>query len=62
MPTDQQLADVKKRIGCDKLILDANDFSVQFMVPGVSLDLAPSPRFLGDKAVEEMKNAELSAD
>ncbi len=56
MPTEKQLAEVKKRIGCDKLILDANDFSVQFTVPGVSLDLgAIAKGFAADKAVKEMK-------
>ncbi|PKL47849.1 MAG: hypothetical protein CVV39_05175 [Planctomycetes bacterium HGW-Planctomycetes-1] len=56
MPTESQLAEVKKTIGCDKLILDANDFSVRFTTKGVSLDLgAIAKGFAADKAIEEMK-------
>ena len=58
VPTEKQLAKVKKRIGYDKLILDANDFSVRFTARGVSLDLgAIAKGFAADKAVEEMKKA-----
>jgi thiamine biosynthesis lipoprotein len=56
MPTQKQLAEVKKRIGCDKLVLDANDFSIRFTTEGISLDLgAIAKGFAADKAVEEMK-------
>ena len=56
VPTEKQLAKVKKRIGYDKLILDANDLSVRFTTRGVSLDLgAIAKGFAADKAVEEMK-------
>ncbi|MFA5293745.1 MAG: FAD:protein FMN transferase [Phycisphaerae bacterium] len=56
MPTDKQLAEVKKRIGCDKLILDVNDFSIRFAAEGISLDLgAIAKGFAADKAVAEMK-------
>ena len=56
MPTEKQLAEVKKRIGYDKLILDANEFSVRFTTAGVSLDLgAIAKGFAADKAVAEMK-------
>jgi thiamine biosynthesis lipoprotein len=56
MPTEKQLAEVKKRIGCDKLVLDTNDFSVRFTTEGISLDLgAIAKGFAADKAVEEMK-------
>jgi thiamine biosynthesis lipoprotein len=56
MPTDAQLAEVKKTIGCDKFILDANNFSVRFKTEGVSLDLgAIAKGFAADKALEEMK-------
>jgi thiamine biosynthesis lipoprotein len=56
MPTDKQLAQIKKIIGYDKLLLDANDFSVRFAAEGVSLDLgAIAKGFAADKAVEEMK-------
>lgn len=56
MPTDGQLAEVKGTVGYDKLLLDANDFSVRFTIQGVSLDLgAIAKGFAADKAVEEMK-------
>ena len=58
MPTDKQLARVKKQIGYEKVILDANDFSVRFASRGVSLDLgAIAKGFAADKAVAEMKKA-----
>ncbi len=56
MPTEMQLSEVKKTIGCDKLILDANDFSIRFKTKGVSLDLgAIAKGFAADKTLEEMK-------
>jgi thiamine biosynthesis lipoprotein len=56
MPTDQQLANAKKRIGYDKLLLDANQFTVRFTAESVSLDLgAIAKGFAVDKAIEEMK-------
>jgi thiamine biosynthesis lipoprotein len=56
MPTEQQLAEVRGTVGYEKVILDANDFSVRFVVEGVSLDLgAIAKGFAADKAVEEMK-------
>jgi len=56
MPTEKQLAEVKNRIGCDKLILDVNDFSIRFATEGISLDLgAIAKGFAADKAVDEMK-------
>jgi thiamine biosynthesis lipoprotein len=56
LPTETQLAQVKKVIGYDKIILDANNFSIQFTTQGVSLDLgAIAKGFAADKAVEEMK-------
>lgn len=56
MPTEQQLAEVKKAVGYDKMILDANDLSVRFATEGVSLDLGAIAKGLAaDKAVEEMK-------
>jgi FAD:protein FMN transferase len=56
MPTDKQLDQVKKIIGYDKLILDANNFTVRFTTQGVSLDLgAIAKGFAADKATEEMK-------
>jgi len=58
MPTDEQLAEVKKIIGCDKLLLDANDFSVRFAAEGMKLDLGGIAKgFAVDLAVAEMKKA-----
>jgi thiamine biosynthesis lipoprotein len=56
MPTDEQLAEVKKRIGYDKLLLDANQFTIRFAAEAVSLDLgAIAKGFAADRAIEEMK-------
>jgi len=58
MPTNQQLTDVKKIIGCDKLLLDANNLSVRFAVEGMKLDLgAIAKGFAADKAQEIMKKS-----
>ena len=58
MPTKQQLAEVKKIIGCDKLLLDANDFSVKFAAEGIKLDLGGIAKgFAADIAAAEMKKA-----
>lgn len=55
-PTEQQLAEMKKIIGYDRIILDTNDLSVRFTMQGVSLDLgAIAKGYAADKAVEEMK-------
>jgi len=55
-PTEQQLAEVKKTVGFNRIILDANDLSVRFTMQGVSLDLgAIAKGYAADKAVEEMK-------
>ena len=56
MPTEEQFAEVKKRIGYDKLLLDANQFSVRFAAEGMSLDLgAIAKGFAADKAIAEME-------
>lgn len=58
MPTDKQLAEIKKTIGHEKLILDSNDFSVRFAVEGMKLDLGGIAKgFAVDLAGEEMKKA-----
>jgi len=58
MPTDEQLAEVKKIIGCDKLLLDSNDFSVRFAVEGMKLDLGGIAKgFAVDLAGKEMSKA-----
>jgi thiamine biosynthesis lipoprotein len=56
MPTDKQLAEVKKTVGFNKIILDANVQSVRFTVQGISLDLgAIAKGYAADKAANEMK-------
>lgn len=58
VPTDEQLAAVKKIIGCEKLLLDSNDFSVRFAADGMKLDLGGIAKgFAVDLAVEEMKKS-----
>lgn len=56
-PTDQQLAEVKGKIGYKKILLDANDFSVRLAAGGMKLDLgAIAKGYAADKAVAIMKN------
>ena len=38
-PDEQEIAEVKKRVGFDKLILDDSKRSIRFSVPGMALDL-----------------------
>jgi len=58
LPTDRQLAEVKKIVGYEKLLLDSNDFSVRFTAEGMKLDLGGIAKgFAVDLAVEEMKKA-----
>lgn len=58
MPTDRQLADIKKIIGYDKLLLDSNDYSVRFAVEGMRLDLGGIAKgFAADRAQEIMKKS-----
>lgn len=57
MPSEQELADVKKIIGYDKIILDANNCSVKLAAEGMRLDLGGIAKgFAADKAVAIMKN------
>lgn len=56
-PTDKQLAEVKQKIGCKKILLDANDFSIRLSAGGMKLDLgAIAKGYAADKAVAIMKN------
>ncbi|MHB0945842.1 MAG: FAD:protein FMN transferase [Sedimentisphaerales bacterium] len=56
-PTDQQLAEVKEKIGCEKILLDVNDFSIRLAVGEMKLDLgAIAKGYAADKAVALMKN------
>lgn len=55
LPTEQQLEDVKRIIGYEKIILDANDYSVKFAVDGMRLDLGGIAKgFAADKAQQIM--------
>jgi len=57
VPTDVELAEVKERIGYEKLLLDANDRSVRFAVDAMRLDLGGIAKgYAIDLAVEAMKN------
>jgi thiamine biosynthesis lipoprotein len=57
MPSPQQLADLKKIIGYEKIILDANDCSVKLAVEGMRLDLGGIAKgFAADKAIAIMKS------
>ncbi len=54
-PTDIELADARSKVGYEKLILDANQSSVQFAVEGMKLDLGGIAKgYAVDKAVEAM--------
>jgi len=58
MPAEQQLAEVRETVGYEKLILDANDFSVRFAKENISLDLGGIAKgFAVDLAVKEMKKS-----
>ncbi len=57
LPSEQQLADIKKIIGYEKIILDANDCSVKLAVEGMRLDLGGIAKgFAVDRAIAVMKN------
>lgn len=57
VPTDAKLAEVRAKVGYEKVILDANQMSIQFAVEGMKLDLGGIAKGYGiDKAVEAMTN------
>ncbi|HAL45616.1 MAG TPA: hypothetical protein DCP47_06860 [Phycisphaerales bacterium] len=57
MPSEQQLEDVKKIIGYEKIILDSNNFTVRLAVEGMRLDLGGIAKgFAADKAIAVMKS------
>ncbi len=57
VPSDNELADARSRVGYTKLILDSNEMSVQFAVEGMKLDLGGIAKgYAIDKAVEAMQN------
>ena len=57
VPTDAKLAEVRAKVGYEKVILDANQMSIQFAVEGMKLDLGGIAKgYAIDKAVEAMQN------
>jgi thiamine biosynthesis lipoprotein len=57
VPTDVELAEVKSKVGWDKVILDANEMTVCFAVEGMKLDLGGIAKgYAIDKSVEAMKD------
>lgn len=57
LPTEAQLAEVKNKIGSEKIILDTNDLTVRFVADGMKLDLgAIAKGFAFDMVIGEMKN------
>jgi thiamine biosynthesis lipoprotein len=57
VPTDAKLAEVRAKVGYEKVILDANQMSIQFAVEGMKLDLGGIAKgYAIDKAVETMTN------
>jgi thiamine biosynthesis lipoprotein len=57
VPTDAKLAEVRAKVGYEKVILDANQMSIRFAVEGMKLDLGGIAKGYGiDKAVEAMTN------
>ncbi|MEN6384291.1 MAG: FAD:protein FMN transferase [Phycisphaerales bacterium] len=58
MPTEQQLADIKKIVGYEKIILDSNNLTVRLAADGMKLDLGGIAKgFAADKAQEIMKKS-----
>ncbi len=61
-PSAEQLAEARTRIGYDKLILDANQLTVQFTAPGMKLDLGGIAKgYAIDQSVKAMRSAGASA-
>ncbi len=57
VPSDDELAKARSKVGYEKLILDANEMSVRFVVEGMKLDVGGIAKgYAIDKAVEAMKN------
>ena len=57
VPDDAKLAEARAKVGCEKVILDANQMSVRFAVEGMKLDLGGIAKgYAIDKAVEAMRN------
>jgi thiamine biosynthesis lipoprotein len=59
VPTEQELADARSKVGYEKLILDANEMTVRFAVEGMKLDLGGIAKgYAIDRAVEAMRSSE----
>ena len=62
VPTDAELAEVRAKVGYQKLILDANQMTIKFSVEGMKLDLGAIAKGYGiDKAVEAMQTCGATA-
>ena len=58
VPTDAELKQANSKVGFEKLILDANEKTIRFVVDGMRLDLgAIAKGYAVDKAVEAMQKA-----
>lgn len=58
VPTDAELAEVRSRVGYDKLILDAEEGSVRFAAAGMRVDLGGIAKgYAIDRAVEVMQKS-----
>jgi thiamine biosynthesis lipoprotein len=56
VPTEQDIADARSKVGYEKLILDADEMTVRFTVEGMKLDLGGIAKgYSIDKAIEAMQ-------
>jgi thiamine biosynthesis lipoprotein len=57
VPSDDKLAEVRSKVGYEKVILDVNETTVRFAVEGMKLDLGGIAKgYAIDKAVKAMQN------
>ena len=57
VPTEEELADARSKVGYEKLILDANVMTVRFAVEGMKLDLGGIAKgYAIDRAIEAMRD------
>ena len=58
VPSDNELAAARVRVGYEKLILDANEMSVRFAVEGMRIDLGGIAKgYAIDRAIEAMQSS-----